>query len=41
MSLENFIQGVLDDSIKRSIISEGSKIYPIYNFEMRKVERLG
>jgi len=40
MNLDDFIQRVLDDSIKRSIINEGSKIYPIYKFELRKVERL-
>lgn len=40
MNLDNFIQRVLDDSLKKDLINEGSKIYPIYNFEIRKVERL-
>jgi len=40
MDLDSFIKKVLDNSIKRSVINEGSKIYPIYKFEMRKVERL-
>jgi len=40
MNLDDFIQRVLDNSIKGSIIDEGSKIYPIYKFELRKVERL-
>ena len=39
-TLDDFIRKVLDDSIKRPIITEGSKIYPIYKFEFRKVERL-
>ena len=40
MDLDDFILRVLDDSFKKSIINEGSKIYPVYSFEMRKVERL-
>jgi ribosomal protein S3AE len=40
IDLEDFIKLVLDDSLKKYIVNEGSKIYPIYNFEMRKVERL-
>ena len=41
MNLHEFIKRILDDSLKKELINEGSKIYPIYNFEMRKVERLG
>ncbi len=40
INLDEFIKRVLDDSLKRDLVDEGSKIYPIYNFEMRKVERL-
>jgi small subunit ribosomal protein S3Ae len=40
LTLEKLIKNVLDDSLKRKIIEEGSKIYPIYKFELRKVERL-
>jgi len=40
-TLEDFIRGVLNDSLKRSIMDEGSSIYPIYFFELRRVERLG
>jgi len=40
MDLDEFIRKVLDDSLKKHLINEGSKIYPIYNFEIRKVERL-
>lgn len=40
ITLDEFIKKVLDDSIKKILLDEGSKIYPIYNFEMRKVERL-
>ena len=40
LTLDNFIKRVLDDSLKRSFINEGSKIYPVYKFELRKVERL-
>ena len=39
-TLDDFIKKILDDSFKRSVISEGSKIYPVYNFEVRKIERL-
>ncbi len=39
MNLNDFIKKVLDDSIKKSVVNEGNKIYPIYKFEMRKVER--
>jgi small subunit ribosomal protein S3Ae len=40
ITLEDFIKNVLDDSLRRIILDEGSKIYPVYKFEVRKVERL-
>ena len=39
-TLDEFLKGVIDDSFKNSIIKEGSKIYPIRAFEVRKIERL-
>lgn len=36
--LDSFLTKVIDDSIKRHIVKEGSKIYPIRNFEFRKIE---
>lgn len=38
--LDDFIEKTINDNFKHSIIGEGSKIYPIRNFEIRKVERL-
>lgn len=38
--LDEFIEKIINDTIKNSIINEGSKIYPIRAFEVRKVERL-
>ena len=39
-SLDELIEKFLDDSIKRNIIGEGNKIYPIRFFEIRKVEMI-
>ncbi|MEM5793087.1 MAG: hypothetical protein QXY45_01860 [Candidatus Aenigmatarchaeota archaeon] len=39
-TIEDFVQKLLNDSIKRSIIDQGNKIYPIHNFIFRKVERI-
>ncbi len=40
ISLDEFVETVMNDSIKRSVMNEGSKIYPVNVFEFRKVERL-
>lgn len=40
LTLDDFLKKAINDKIKRSIIEEGSKIYPIYKFELRKIERL-
>jgi len=40
LTLNEFLNKFLNQVIKRKILDEGSKIYPIYKFEMRKVERL-
>ncbi len=36
--LDDFLIKILDDSLKKYIIKNGSKIYPIRNFEIRKIE---
>ncbi|MBS3052149.1 MAG: hypothetical protein J4428_02160 [Candidatus Aenigmarchaeota archaeon] len=36
--LDLFLTKVIDDSVKRQVMKEGSKIYPIRNFEFRKIE---
>ena len=38
--LNEFIEKTINDNFKNSLINEGSKIYPIRTFEIRKVERL-
>jgi len=38
--LDEFIEKIINDTIKNSIINEGSRIYPIRTFEIRKVEML-
>ncbi len=38
--LDEFIEKTIKDTFKNSIINEGSKLYPIRTFEIRKVERL-
>ena len=38
--LDDFIEKTINDNFKNSLINEGSKIYPIRTFEIRKVERL-
>ena len=39
-TLNEFIEKTISDNFKNSILNEGSKIYPIRTFEIRKVERL-
>ncbi|MEM5853154.1 MAG: 30S ribosomal protein S3ae [Candidatus Aenigmatarchaeota archaeon] len=39
-TLEEFVKSLISDEIKMKIITEGKKIYPIRNFEIRKVEVL-
>jgi len=39
-TIEDFVKKVLNDSLKKSIVNEGNKIYPIHNFVIRKVERI-
>ncbi len=38
--LDELIEKIINDDIKESIINEGSRIYPIRAFEIRKVEIL-
>ncbi len=38
IELDKFIEKVINDTIKSSVLNEGSKIYPIRMFEIRKVE---
>ena len=38
--LDDLIKKIINDDIKRSIFDEGSKIYPVRTFEVRKIERL-
>jgi len=38
--LDEFIEKIMNDMFKTSVINEGSKIYPIRAFEVRKIERL-
>jgi len=38
--LDEFIKKIINDTLKNSIMEEGSKIYPIRTLEIRKVERL-
>lgn len=40
-TLEEFIKKIIFDELKNKIKSEGRKIYPIRNFEVRKTEVLG
>ncbi len=37
-SLDDFLTKVLDDSLRNKVIKTGSKIYPVRNFEIRKIE---
>ncbi len=39
-TLDKLIEKIIDDTIKRTIIDEGGRIYPIRAFEVRKVEML-
>lgn len=39
-SLDDFVKSLLSDEIKKRVLEEGKKIYPIRNFEIRKVEVL-
>ncbi len=36
--LDEFLKKTINDTLKNSILKEGSKIYPIRSFEIRKVE---
>jgi len=38
--LDDLIKKIITDDLKRNILNEGSKIYPVRTFEVRKVERL-
>jgi len=38
--LDDLIKKIINDDIKRNIFDEGSKIYPVRTFEIRKIERL-
>jgi small subunit ribosomal protein S3Ae len=38
--LDELIEKIINDEIKGSIFDEGSKIYPIRSFEIRKIEML-
>lgn len=38
IKLDELVEKIINDTIKRSIFEEGSKIYPIRAFEIRKVE---
>jgi len=38
--IDEFIEKIINDTIKRSVIEDGGKIYPIRSFEIRKVETL-
>ena len=37
---DKLLEDIINDTIKMSIMNEGSKIYPIRSFEIRKVETL-
>lgn len=37
-TLDEFIEKLIDDTIKNSVLKEGRKIYPIRAFEIRKIE---
>jgi small subunit ribosomal protein S3Ae len=39
-SLEEFVKGVVSEEIKSKIMTEAKKIYPLRNFEFRKIERI-
>lgn len=40
IKLDEFIEKIINDTLKNSVVKEGSKIYPIRTFEIRKVQRL-
>ncbi|MEM5766254.1 MAG: hypothetical protein QW423_01305 [Candidatus Aenigmatarchaeota archaeon] len=40
MGLDDFVKSLVSDEIKAKVLTEARKIYPIRNFEIRKVERL-
>ncbi|OGI15907.1 hypothetical protein A3K63_00920 [Candidatus Micrarchaeota archaeon RBG_16_49_10] len=40
MKLDDFLSKLLDDSLKRELLTKGNKIYPIRAFEVIKIERL-
>jgi small subunit ribosomal protein S3Ae len=39
-NLDDFVKGLISDEIKSKVLTEARKIYPIKNFEIRKVEVL-
>jgi len=38
-NLDELIEKIINDKLKNSLIKDGSKIYPIRTFEVRKIER--
>jgi len=40
MNLEDFIQKLLTDEMKNRILQQAKKIYPVRNFEFRKIEAI-
>jgi small subunit ribosomal protein S3Ae len=39
-NLEEFVKGIVSEEIKSKIMAEAKKIYPLRNFEFRKIERM-
>lgn len=40
-SLDDFVKRIISDDIKHRVMRESGKIYPIGNFEVRKIEIIG
>lgn len=38
--LDEFLEKIIDNSLKNKILNDGSKIYPLRNFDVRKIEVL-
>jgi small subunit ribosomal protein S3Ae len=38
ITIDNFVEEILSDEIKMKVLSEARRIYPVRNFEIRKVE---
>jgi small subunit ribosomal protein S3Ae len=36
--LDDFLEKVIDDSLRNSVLKDGSKIYPLRNFDIRRIE---